>query len=106
MFVWCGPRIGDLAVSLNLRPRFSGWAVLFVSVAALTLSGCGRKGPLDLPPNVSSASAANLQQPTDTEAQQAAKPSVFNPSYGTNAAPVAAKGQKRPFVLDPLLNSN
>ncbi len=79
---------------------------MFVSVAALTLSGCGRKGPLDLPPNVSSASAANLQQPTDTEAEQAAKPSVFNPSYGTNAAPVAGKGQKRPFALDPLLNSN
>ncbi len=106
MFVWCGPRIGDLAVTSNLRPRFSGWAVLFVSVAALTLAGCGRKGPLDLPPNASSASTANLRQPTDTEAEQAAKPSVFNPSYGTNAAPVAGKGSKRPFALDPLLNSN
>jgi predicted small lipoprotein YifL len=75
-------------------------------VAALTLAGCGRKGPLDLPPNASSASTANLRQPTDTEAEQAAKPSVFNPSYGTNAAPVAGKGSKRPFALDPLLNSN
>ncbi len=89
----------------NRRPKFSGWAVLFVSAAALTLAGCGRKGPLDLPPNASSASTANLQQPTDTEAQQAAKPSVFNPSYGTNAAPVAGKGSKRPFALDPLLGN-
>jgi predicted small lipoprotein YifL len=105
MFVWCGPRIGDLAVTFNLRPKFSGWAVLFVSLAALTLAGCGRKGPLDLPPNASSASTANLQQPMDTEAQQAAKPSVFNPSYGANAAPVAGKGPKRPFALDPLLGN-
>ena len=78
---------------------------MFVSAVALTLAGCGRKGPLDLPPNASSASTANLQQPTDTAAQEAAKPSVFNPSYGTNAAPVAGKGPKRPFVLDPLLGN-
>lgn len=78
---------------------------MFVSVAVLTLSGCGRKGPLDLPPTASSASTANLQQPTDTEGEQAAKPSVYNPSYGTNAPPVAGKGPKRPFVLDPLLGN-
>ncbi len=78
---------------------------MLVGVTALTLAGCGRKGPLDLPPTASSASTANLQQPTDTAAQEAAKPSVFNPSYGANAAPVAGKGQKRPFVLDPLLGN-
>ena len=85
----------------NLRPKFSGWAVLFVSVAALTLSGCGRKGPLDLPPNASSASTANLAQQSDA----ASKPSVFNPNYGTDAPPVAGKGPKRPFILDPLLGN-
>ena len=79
---------------------------MFVSVAALSLSACGRKGPLDLPPTASSASTANLQQPTDTAAEQAAKPSVFNPSYGADAAPTAGRGPKRPFALDPLLNSN
>ena len=89
----------------DLRPNVSGWAVLFVCVAALSLAGCGRKGPLDLPPTASSASTANVQQPTDTEAQQAAKPSVFNSSYGSNAPPVAGKGPKRPFVLDPLLGN-
>jgi len=79
---------------------------VLVSVAALTLSGCGRKGPLDLPPNASSASTANLQPPTDTAAEQAAKPSVFNPTYGAEAPPMAGRGPKRPFALDPLLNSN
>lgn len=92
-------------MTFNLRPKFSGWAVLFVSLAALTLSACGRKGPLDLPPNASSASTANLQQPTDTASEQAAKPSVFNPSYGADGPPVAGKGPKRPFALDPLLGN-
>ena len=41
----------------------------------------------------------------DAEAERAAsKPSVFNPTYGMNAGPVAPKGRKKPFVLDPLLN--
>ena len=93
-------------MTINRRPKFSGWAVLFVGVAALTLSGCGRKGPLDLPPNASSASTANLQRPpTDTASEEAAKPSLFNPNYYTSAAPVAAKGPKRPFALDPLLGN-
>jgi hypothetical protein len=31
---------------------------------------------------------------------------VFNPSYGNDAAPAAPKGNKKSFILDPLLNSN
>jgi predicted small lipoprotein YifL len=75
-----------------------------LSAAVLALGGCGRKGPLDLPPNASSQ--ADTAAATDTEAEQASKPSVFNPYYGTDAPPAAPKGQKRSFVLDPLLNSN
>jgi len=71
----------------------------------LALGGCGRKGPLDLPPTASSQQPA-AAVPADTEADQASKPSVFNPSYGADAAPTAGRGPKRPFVLDPLLNSN
>jgi hypothetical protein len=29
---------------------------------------------------------------------------VFNPYYGTDAAPAAPKGRRKPFVLDPLLD--
>src|SRR5215470_2200958 len=94
---------GDVVVTSFLSPGPRGWAIVFVSAAALALSACGRKGPLDLPPtsNVPTASAA----PTDTEAEAAAKPSVFNPSYGTDAAPTAPKGAKKPFILDPLLGN-
>ena len=91
-------------MTINRRPKFSGWAVLFVSAVALTLSGCGRKGPLDLPPNASSASTANLQRPpTDTAAEEAAKPGLFNAT--PESVPVAPKGSKKPFVLDPLLGN-
>ena len=82
------------------RPTASGWAIIVVSAAVLALGGCGRKGPLDLPPNAAGSQAAA----TDTEAELAAKAGVFNPTYGSDAGPAAAKGRKKPFVLDPLLD--
>jgi predicted small lipoprotein YifL len=75
-----------------------------VSAAALLLASCGRKGPLDLPPN-SPPTPQMSAAPGDTTANSAAKPSVFNPSYGTDASPTAPRGPKKPFVLDPLLDS-
>nr|WP_228748209.1 lipoprotein [Bradyrhizobium sp. BR 10289] len=75
-----------------------------MSLTALALAGCGRKGPLDLPPTASSASTANIAAPTDTEIEAQKTPSVFNPTYGADAPPVAPKGSKRSFVLDPLLD--
>ncbi|MDE2601201.1 MAG: lipoprotein [Bradyrhizobium sp.] len=73
------------------------------------MTGCGRKGPLDLPPTGSpqyQSSAATAPPATDTETQQAATPSVFNSTYGSNAAPAASRGPKKPFILDPILDSN
>ena len=95
-------RIGDFAVNRNLRPRFSGWTVLLVSVAALTLAGCGRKGPLDLPPTASSASTANVAPTAEPEQTTANRPS---PLYSTETGPTAPKGGKGPFILDPLLGN-
>ena len=85
----------------------TGWAVILLGAAALALGGCGRKGGLDLPPNASTPSAANASAtaPLDTEAEAASKPSVFNPTYGTDAGPTAPKGNKKSFILDPLLGN-
>ena len=85
----------------KLSPTSSGWAIILLSAAVLALGGCGRKGGLDLPPNASSQAAAAA---ADTDAEQAARPSVFNPSYGSDAQPTAPKGRKKAFVLDPLLD--
>ncbi|MFZ2155580.1 MAG: lipoprotein [Bradyrhizobium sp.] len=84
----------------NHRPTHQGWAVIVLSAAVLALGGCGRKSGLDLPPNAPQAAAAQA----DTEAEPTARPSVFNPSYGTDAQPTAPKGRKKAFVLDPLLD--
>ena len=85
----------------NYRLPRSGWAIVVLSAAALALGGCGRKGPLDLPPTAQAQAPA----PSDTEARRAAEPGVFNPTYGTDAAPAASKGRKKSFVLDPLLGN-
>lgn len=84
----------------NLRPRAGGWGVLAVSLAALTLSGCGRKGGLDLPPSAASSSTENGAQPPATA--EANRPAV-NP-FGS-APPPAPQVIKRPFILDPLLGN-
>ena len=86
----------------NYSPTSSGWAIILLSAAVLALGGCGRKGGLDLPPTASSQAA--VPAPDDTDAEQAGRPSVFNPYYGTDAPPAATKGRKKAFVLDPLLN--
>ena len=85
----------------NYSPRASGWAIIILSAVVLALAGCGRKGGLDLPPTASSGAVA---VPTDSDAEEASRPSVFNPYYGTEAPPAATKGRKKAFVLDPLLN--
>jgi predicted small lipoprotein YifL len=98
------PPHGDFDVTSNYRPKYRGWALVLLGATALALAGCGRKGPLDLPATASSQPVAAVQG--DPVADPASKPSVFNPSYGADAAPTAGRGPKKPFLLDPLLNSN
>lgn len=84
----------------NYRPSSSGWAIIVLSVTALALAGCGRKAGLDLPPSAPAAQA----QATDTDAERAAQPGVFNSTFGADAGPTAPKGGKKKFILDPLLD--
>ena len=67
----------------------------------LALGGCGRKGPLDVPPTAQHPVAA-----TPAEAEAQAQPNLFNPSSGTEATPATPKGQKKSFILDPLLTTD
>jgi len=96
--------LGISTVNRIRRPTSAGWTIVVVTAAALMLASCGRKGPLDLPPN--SPPAPQLSSaPADTATDTAGKPSVFNPSYGTEASPTAPRGTKKSFILDPLLDS-
>jgi predicted small lipoprotein YifL len=101
-------RIEDFDVTRDISRNHQRWALILLGTAALALSGCGRKGPLDLPPTASSqpGNTANSVQPDPTATAEASKPNLFNPSYGSDQLPVQGKGPKRPFALDPLLNSN
>ena len=87
----------------NYRLTSSGWTIILLSVTALALAGCGRKGGLDLPPNAASASSQSAVP--DSEAERAAQPGVFNSGFGSDGPPTAAKGNKKPFILDPLLGN-
>ena len=79
------------------------WTLVAVAAATLALAGCGRKGPLDLPPN---AAGPAVEQGDTGEERAAARGTVFDPSYGANELPKTPKGNKRSFILDPLLNSD
>ena len=85
------------------RPVPIRWTLLAAGAVALALAGCGRKGPLDLPPN---AAAPVVEQGDSEEARAAAKGNVFDPTYGANELPGTPKGGKRSFNLDPRLKSD
>jgi hypothetical protein len=75
-------------VNRSNSPTWSGWAIILLCATASQ-------------PTAAPQAAAPA---ADTEAQQAATPSVFNPTYGSDAQPTAPKGRKKAFVLDPLLD--
>ena len=72
--------------------------MVLLAVAAVVLAGCGRKGGLDLPRASAQPTAAVVE-----EERPASAGTLFAPQ-GTDAVPAAAKGGKRAFILDPLLN--
>ena len=47
-----------------------------------------------------------MEQGDTGEERAAAKGNVFDPSYGANELPKTPKGNKRSFILDPLLKSD
>jgi predicted small lipoprotein YifL len=102
------PRVlGIFEVTRDDR-RNTRWALILLGVTALALAGCGRKGPLDLPPTASSQqpTATAAVQPNPAAPPQAGTPNLFDPNNGAGTLPTAGKGPKRPFALDPVLNSD
>jgi predicted small lipoprotein YifL len=84
---------------LSLRPGHTAlFRLALVCALAAGLAGCGRKGPLDLPPADSAAATQQQQQ------QSATGPA--NPLGATTQPPAAQNpgAPNRPFLLDPLLN--
>lgn len=79
-----------------------GRAVLLAGLLGLALSACGRKGPLEAPPNAKNAIALPDNQigaventpPTAMDASPLGKPAKTNKAITI---------PESPFILDPLL---
>jgi predicted small lipoprotein YifL len=95
---------------LNSRAtKKSGIAQVFALSALLAysfaLSACGRAGPLEPPPGPAAvpASKAQLTQPDGSPAPGSAQDTAAKSGFDPQGNPVATSGQKRSFILDPLL---
>jgi len=87
-----------------------GCALILLGAAAFTLAACGRSAPLEPPPSPAAAPTASAlppgpatpgdsYSPNSQAAQERAQKTGFD-SFGN---PVAPPGQKKSFVLDPIL---
>ena len=83
------------------RP-FSRLALVGDAVAALTLAGCGRKGPLDPPPGASMASAPAPSDTPVTSDVFVAPPGQTREGGASRA--VAPAGPNKRIFLDNILN--
>jgi predicted small lipoprotein YifL len=72
------------------------------AIAAFGLSGCGRAGPLELPPGPATP-AAQLTSPAGTPAPGSAEDPAVRTGFDAQGNPVATPGQKKSFILDPIL---
>lgn len=90
----------------EFRRPCRGLAAIAAIAAVLGLTGCGRKGPLD-PPPTAAAGDASAQQPSlfnPVASPIGSAGTKDNPGVGENGLPLPPKGEKKPFLLDPLLN--
>ncbi len=81
-------------------------ALIAASIAVLALAGCGREGPLELPPGPAPgtpAATSQLTSPDGTPAPGSPQDTAAKTGFDAQGNPVAAPGQKQFFILDPLL---
>ena len=100
-----------------MRSRRARRLILALAIAPLlvgALAGCGRKGPLELPPDVEAARKEKLAQ---QQADEAAKAKALNGDQKQKLSEQAAKPKAMPvegdaghrppadypFILDPIL---
>jgi predicted small lipoprotein YifL len=87
---------------------FGRLALIGVLAAALGLTACGRKGPLDPPPGASLEGVAQPNAPNliSNKGRSAigAEPDADNPGVDENGQARAPKGPKKRIPLDNILN--
>jgi predicted small lipoprotein YifL len=100
-----------VAYSRNLTFRYG--LALGMTLAALALAGCGRKGPLELPPSASAVPQERQPQSpglSPLSASQPAEPANQRSAIGEPAGiardgrAIAPVGEKRHIPLDVLID--
>ena len=76
--------------------------LLAAAIAAPGLYGCGRAGPLELPPGPATP-AAQLSSSDSVTPGSARNAAADRNGFDAQGNPVATPGIKKPFILDPLL---
>jgi len=96
-------RFGDISVTGNTRSAAAKLALLGAAALLIALGGCGRKGPLDLPPTASNPppqAGATAQAPGSPTANPLG---LLDPNQ-QEQSPQAAPGRKKRIILDPILD--
>jgi predicted small lipoprotein YifL len=94
------PSSGAPFVSHSRDQTFARFAILAALAAALVLTACGRKGPLDPPPGAAaSAAGANGAPAAGATPEQAGEV-----AYGPDGQPLAPRGPRKRIFLDWLLD--
>jgi predicted small lipoprotein YifL len=81
-------------------------AFAVVGIAGLGRAGCGRNGPLELPPGPATATPTARTQLTTPDGKPvpgSPDDTAVKTGFDAQGRPVAAQGQKGSFILDPLL---
>jgi predicted small lipoprotein YifL len=94
------------AVKSRRNHRFSRLAILSAMAGTLALTGCGRKGPLDLPPAAAAVEQAPAAEPQSGFGNPLARPATpaAPAAFDSRGRPVAPKGEKRSLPIDWLLD--
>jgi predicted small lipoprotein YifL len=90
-------------VTGNHRSAAAKLALFGAAALLIALGGCGRKGPLDLPPT-----ASNLPPQAGTTVQAPSSPTnnplgLLDPNPQEQGAQ-AAPGRKKRIIIDPILD--
>ncbi len=75
-------------------------------IAVMALAGCGRNGPLELPPGPATGTptaSTQLTTPDGKPVPGSSEDTAMKTGFDTQGRPVATQGQKKSFILDPLL---
>jgi predicted small lipoprotein YifL len=75
-------------------------------IVIMALAGCGRNGPLELPPGPATtvpSASTQLTTPDGKPVPGSPQDTAMKTGFDAEGRPVATAGERKSFILDPLL---